>query len=220
MRSFSSLLIPSLLCACASYSPSSAPVPQPSPQEWTFHEDIAVAAEPYADEERQIATFDADLNNADVIAIQVTLENRGKRTVVVRPSDMLLELPGGRTLVSSSVTTVVSKVGESGSVVGAAIAFGIIGAIVASDAEDEARTARTADYKEKAFKDVTLHGSDSAYGFVFFIPPRGTDPFETATLLVRLVDFELATSEIVEVSLSGLDYVETTSQKKPRNEQK
>ena len=219
MRFLASVLFTSVLAACASYTPSSAPVPKPSLEDWVIQQDIAVAADPYADEERQVATFDANLNDADVIAIQVVVENRGERSIVVRPSDMILELPGGKTFSSSGVTTVVSKVGESGSVVGATIAFGIVGALIASDAEDEARTARIADYKEKAFKDSTLRSGQSEYGFVFFIPPRGTNPFDEANLLVRVVDFDLATSEIVEVALSGMGYEETVSKKKKKNEE-
>jgi hypothetical protein len=122
---------------------------------------------------------------------------------------MILELPDGKKFSPSGITTVVNKVGESGSVVGAAIAFGIIGVIAASGAEEEARTVRTADYKEKSFKETTLGQDESAHGFIFFIPPRGTEPFDKATLRVRFIDFDSATSEIVEVPLSGLNYEET-----------
>jgi hypothetical protein len=198
-----------LLGACASYTPSSAPVPEPAPAEWIIQNTLAVAADPFEDAESQSATFDADLNEADVIAIQVIVENRGPQAVLVRPSDMILELPDGKKFSPSGITTVVNKVGESGSVVGAAIAFGIIGVIAASGAEEEARTVRTADYKEKSFKETTLGQDESAHGFIFFIPPRGTEPFDKATLRVRFIDFDSATSEIVEVPLSGLNYEET-----------
>ena len=93
---------------------------------------------------------------------------------------------------TSGVTTVVNKVGESGSVVGAAIAFGIIGMLAASSAEEKARTARMADYKDKAFKEALLGPNESAHGFVFFIPPRGTESFDKAKLRVRFVDFDAA----------------------------
>jgi hypothetical protein len=198
-----------LLGACASYTPSSAPVPEPAPAEWIIQNTLAVAADPFEDAESQSATFDADLNEADVISIQVIVENRGPQAVLVRPSDMILELPDGKKFSPSGITTVVNKVGESGSVVGAAIAFGIIGVIAASGAEEEARTVRTADYKEKSFKETTLGQDESAHGFIFFIPPRGTEPFDKATLRVRFIDFDSAISEIVEVPLSGLNYEET-----------
>lgn len=207
-----------LLGACASYTPSSAPVPEPATTEWVVQGTLAVAADPFADAERQKSTFDADLNEADVIAIQVVAENRGPRAMLVRPSDMILELPDGKKFSPSGITTVVSKVGESGSVVGSAIAFGIIGAMVASSAEDSARTARTADYKAKAFKETTLRQDESAHGFVFYIPPRGTEPFDEAKIRVRFVDFDAATSEFVEAPLNGLDYEEAVTKKKDEME--
>ena len=202
-----------LLTACASYTPSSAPVPEPTLTEWAVQGTLAVAVDPYADAERQKAFFDTDLNDADVIAIQVVAENRGSKAMLVRPSDIILELPDGKKFSPSGVTTVVNKVGESGSVVGAAIAFGIIGMIAASSAEEKARTARTADYKGKAFKEITLGPNESAHGFVFFIPPRGTESFDEAKLQVRFVDFDAATSEIVEAPLTGLKYEETKKKK-------
>jgi hypothetical protein len=208
-ETFAIVLSGVLLAGCASYTPSSAPIPEPTPAEWTVQNALAVAVDPYADAERQKATFDADLNKADVIAIQVVVENRQPRAMLVRPSDMALELPTGKKFSPSGVTTVVNKVGESGSVVGAAFAFGIIGAIAASDSEESARTARTADYKEKAFIETILRRQESAHGFVFFIPPRGTEPFDAATLRLRFIDFESAVSEVIEVPLSGLNYEET-----------
>ena len=202
-----------LLAACASYTPSSAPVPEPMPTAWTVQGTLAVAADPYADAERQKAFFDADLDEADVIAIEIVTENRGPNVMLVRPSDIILELPDGKKFSPSGVTTVVNKVGESGSVVGAAIAFGIIGMLAAPSAEEKARTARTADYKDKAFKETTLGQMDSAHGFVFFIPPRGTEPFDEAKLWVRFIDFDTATSEMVVTPLTGLKFEETKKKK-------
>lgn len=204
----SALIVP-FLAACASYTPSSAPVPEPIATEWSIEDTVAVAVDPYSDAKRQMATFDANLNSADVIAMQVVAQNRGPQPMLIRPSDMVLELPGGRKLSPSGITTVVNKVGERGSVVGASIAFGLIGAIVASNAEESARNARTADYKEKAFKDTTMAANDEAHGFVFFIPPRGTAAFDQATLQVRFIDLDAATSKVVRASVTGLHYEET-----------
>jgi hypothetical protein len=90
----------------------------------------------------------------------------------------------------------------------------INGALAASSAEEKARTARTADYKEKAFRDATLGEGESAHGFVFFIPPRGIEAFDEAKLRVRFVDFDEATSEFVDVPLAGLGYEEAKGRKK------
>ena len=87
-RSVINLFLGFLLVGCAFYTPSSAPVPEPTPTAWVIQGTLAVAADPYADTERQKAIFDADLNEADVIAIQIVTENRGSKAVLVRPSDI------------------------------------------------------------------------------------------------------------------------------------
>lgn len=205
-------LTAAVLSGCASYEPSSAPVPAPTAGDWYEAAGLAASVDPYMDVERQKKVFDADMNAADVIALQVSVENRTSRSQVVRPSDMMLILNDDRAFSPASVSAAVNKVGESGSVVGATIAFGLIGYLVASDKEDSARTARAEDYREKAFKDVTLASGDKANGFVFFIPPKGTEPFDDATLRVRFVDFDASTSETVDVKLTGLGYEETVEQ--------
>lgn len=206
-------LTTAVLSGCASYDPSSAPVPAPATDDWYETSGVAASVDPYVDVERQKEVFDADMNAANVIPLQVSVENRTSRSQIVRPSDMMLVLNDDRALSPASVSATVNKVGESGSVVGATIAFGLIGYLVASNSEDSARTARAVDYKEKAFNDVTLVSGDKANGFVFFIPPKGTQPFDDATLRVRFVDSDGSSSEMVDVKLTGLGYVETV--KKP-----
>lgn len=211
--SFSAAL---LVAACASYTPSSAPIPDRTSLAWSESDGLAVSADPFVEAERQTATFDADLNEADVIAIQVSVENRTERNMLVRPSDMQLMLPRNRVIAPSGITTTVNKIGENGSVVGATIAFGLIGALAASNAEENARTARTANYREKAFDEAILAKGEWSHGFVFFIPPQGTEPFDEAKLRVRFVDFDSAKSEMVEVGLVGLGYEETKEAKSRR----
>ena len=204
-----------LMTACASYEPSTTAAPEPSPSQWITQGEFAAAAEPYVDAERQKAVFDADFDEADVIAIQVVIENRGQTPKLVRPSDIVLELPDGQKLPPASVATTVIQVGESGSVIGSALAFGVIGAVVAADAENEARAARTLDYQSKALQVSALNKNERAHGFVFFIPPRGTEPFDEGTLTVRFADTADSTSEVVELPLRGLSYEEEVDQKKP-----
>ncbi len=201
------------MAACASYEPSTVAVPQPTASQWVVLGDFAAAAEPYVDPEQQQAIFDADFDEADVIAIQVVVENRGKTSKLVRPSDIVLELPDGQKLPPATVATTVTKVGEDGSVVGSALAFGVIGAIVAANAENEARAARTQDYQGKALQVSALNKNDQAHGFVFFIPPRGTQPFDEGTLHVRFADTADSTSQVVELPLTGISYEEEVEEK-------
>jgi hypothetical protein len=211
-------LTAAVMSGCASYDPSSAPVPMPATGDWYEADGLAASVDPYVDVERQKKVFDADMNAADVIPLQVSVENRTSRSQVVRPSDMILVLNDNRAFSPASVSATVNKVGESGSVVGATLAFGLVGYLVASNSEDTARTARAVDYKEKSFRDVTLAAGDKANGFVFFIPPKGTQPFDDATLRVRFVDFDGSSSEMVDVKLTGLGYIETV--KKSNNDVK
>ncbi|MDH3596540.1 MAG: hypothetical protein OEU09_06955 [Rhodospirillales bacterium] len=197
-----------LASGCASYTPSSAPVPDASAiQLKQANRGVEAGADVYVEEERQKAIFDANLDEAGVIAIQVLAKNKTKRRMLVRPTDMVLTLQNGRAISTAGVNSVVNKVGEDGSVVGAALAFGIIGMLAASSAEEEARTARTEDYKHKAFKEVTLAPGQSGHGFVFFIPPPGTPDFNHATLRVRFVDSDTAKSRSVQLALRDLGFV-------------
>ncbi len=208
-----------LVAACASYEPSTVAIAEPSPQDWTVKGDIAASADPYVDEQRQEAVFDANFDEADVIAIQVVVENRGDNPMLVRPSDMVLALPDGTKLAPSSVSATVNKVGEDGSVVGAGLAFGVIGVIAAAGAESEARAARTEDYQSKAFEVSAIDQGEMTHGFVFFMPPKGTADFDEATLSVRFSDTAASTSDVIELPLTGLSYEEEEeSEPAPRND--
>ncbi|MFQ5520114.1 MAG: hypothetical protein ACE5FK_01850 [Candidatus Methylomirabilia bacterium] len=195
---------------CASYTPSSAPIPKAEAMPvWTTEGTVALGADPYVQPDRQTAVFDADLNGAGVLPIQVLLRNEGTRQRLIRPSNMSLVLPVGSEISSAGASAVAAKLESTGGVVGASIAFGLIGFLVASSAEDKARAARLADYRGKELQDVTLKKDESAHGFVYFIPPPGTPAFDDATLTVRFVDVEEATSFVVRLRLSGLGFKET-----------
>ena len=197
----------SLAGACASYEPSSAPVEPKTAFSLIEAEAFAAGANPYATPEEYEPIFDADLDKSDVIALHVMVENRRPSAVLVRPTDMSLILADGRAISPSSSLKVANKVGEDGSVIGAAIAFGIIGAIVASNSEEKARAARIDDYESKSLDTADLNPSDSADGVVFFIPPKSWPAFDAAELSVRAIDTVEGTSTAVSVPLTGLNYV-------------
>lgn len=196
-----------LAAGCASYTPSSAPVPRAADAKAEVAEGgVVIGVDPYVEPERQKSAFDADFDEAGVLAIQLSAANEGGKRVLIRRSDMLLTLPDGSQIRPAGATSVVTKVGESGSVVGATIMFGIIGLLAAGSAEDTARAARTNDYRSKELQDLSLAPGESGDGFVFFIPPPETEPFETAELAVRVVDTETVTSHVLRVTLRGLGF--------------
>lgn len=200
------LLVSTILASCASYTPTSRQVVHIEESKWQVADNVAAAADAYLEAERQKTVFDADLTEANVIAIQLAVENKGAKTMLVRNSDVQLVLADGRSFAPSGVHTTVARVGESGSVVGAGLAFGLIGVLVASNAESKARIARTADYSEKAFTDTYLANGERGDGVVFFIPSTPVCKIDGATLKVRFVEADTAKSMVIDVPLPSGPY--------------
>jgi hypothetical protein len=197
---------------CASYTPSSAPVPKAETMlAWRAEGPVAIGADPYVQSERQKATFDGDLSKAGVLPIQVSLYNRGDRQVLIRPSDMVLKLPEGGEVSQAGAATAAARLESNGGVIASSIAFGLVGFLVSSSAADKARAARVEDYRRKELQEVRLRKDETAHGFVYFIPAPETKPFTEATLKVRFVDVEEATSFVVPLPLSGLEFKGSTS---------
>ena len=207
---FSMLVIAPMVGACASYEPSSAIIPEQSEFHMIGADNVLAGALPYIDAKQQEAMFDADFNASDVLAINVFVENRRAEAILVRPSDATLKLPDGRNLVPSSAAKIANKVGEDGSVIGATIAFGIIGLIASQNAEEKARAARIDDYDSKSLQVTELRQGDTANGFLFFLLPQSSPGFDTAELSVRFIDPASAQNWIVEIPLEGLR-IEPTS---------
>ena len=193
---------------CASYEPTATAMPSPTVQQedWHVQNGMAVAAYPIVEEPQQQQMFDANLNDTGVIPIQVVIENRTERVKWVRPVDMVMTLPDKRTFGPTAVDSVAARVDEDGSIAGSYLAFGIIGYVVASNAENSAKQARTADYEAKSLRSSKLSQDQSSHGFVFFIPPPGTGELDEATLSVFFVDDQEAASERIDVPLTGLKF--------------
>ncbi len=210
MRRSLALLLSSLipLTGCASYTPSSAPIPTGADMlAWHAEGGLGVGADPYVDLEEQEAVFDVNLMAGGVLAVNILVQNDSDRQLLVRRTDIVLVLPDGTQLRPAGASQAASKMESGvGGVIGAAVAFGIIGLLVAQSARDKADTARHTDYMSKEFKDATLGKGESAYGFVYFIPPLGTPSFNEGTLKVRWVDTKEGTSTAIPVALTGLGY--------------
>jgi len=151
--------------------------------------------------------FDADFRDKRVIVFQVFVHNRGDQPLVVRRSDIALALPGGREMGPTSATAVAGLFDSSGDVMAWALAGGIIGAIAASSAAETEASARRADYQGKELKDaVKLAPGEVQHGFVFFVPPRGTPPFDDTLLTVRFTSVQDAPVAAVRVPVAGLGF--------------
>ena len=197
------------LSGCASYAPTSAPSPKSSSLPFTVTEGyVTVGADPYTQADRLKACFGGNLNEAGVLPIQVMIRNDGDRKILVRPSDVLLVLPGGGQFCPSGASAAASKMESIGGVVASGIAFGLIGVLVASSAEDKARGARLEDFKRKELQEARLGPGESASGFLYFVPPPGTKAFSQADVVFCPVDMDDATSSAVKLPLSRLDFKE------------
>jgi len=206
------LLVFLVFTGCATYTPSSAPIPKLDVMPASRQEaSVTCGADPYVQVDRQKATFGNDLGKVGILPILIFLQNREAREVLVRPSDIALTLPNGGEVGCASASATAAKFESMGGVIAAASAFGIVGLLVASSAEDKARAARLEDYRRKELKEVCLKKDESAHGFVYFIPPPDTQSFAEATLKVRFIDVEEGTSSVISLPLKGLVFQGNTN---------
>jgi len=201
------------LSACASYKGSAAliPTPEAMPASATAGS-LAVSADPYVTKDRIKPVFDGDLIDEGVLPIQVVVRNGSDKRMLVRGADMILALPGGTQLSSAGATAVASRFEQGiGDVIGWGIGFGVIGMLAASANKEKVRAARLADYRSKELSEAFLAPGESAHGFVFFIPPKGTPDLSDAMLTVRFVDIKDGSRESVQLPLRGLAFTARAS---------
>ncbi|MGB0629067.1 MAG: hypothetical protein ACPGRZ_00100 [Alphaproteobacteria bacterium] len=172
----------------------------------TETKDVEAAAEAVADPFVQRARFDGDLTKARVIAIRASLKNNSDRDLTFRPPDAELILKDGTSLRVATGSDAAYKVGEEGSIIGAGIAFGLIGVIAAANAEEQARKARTADYQNKMFRNLTLVPRQESAGYLYFIPPDGTASFDEATLRIPGAGLTGPSPDHVEIPLKKVGF--------------
>ena len=158
-----------LLGGCASYKPTAAPVEQVTDSQLVFNaEGYGAKVEPYLDKARQQQYFNADFNKAGYLVVDVVVKNEGKDPVEVRPYDIYLVFPGGTQMSPVEGKVVATQIEENGSVVGSILMFGLVGGIVATQAEHDAKNARILDYGAKELKETTLASGASAQGYLFY----------------------------------------------------
>jgi hypothetical protein len=158
-----------LLGGCASYKPTATPVEQVTDNELVFNaEGYGAKVEPYLDKARQQKYFNADFTKAGFLVVDVVVKNEGKDPVEVRPYDIYLVFPGGSQMAPMEGRVVATQIEENGSVVGSVLMFGLVGGIVATQAEHDAKNARILDYGGKELKETTLAPGASTQGYLFY----------------------------------------------------
>jgi hypothetical protein len=172
----------------------------------TLEQPIALGAEPYWQRDRQVEVFDDDLGSAGILAVLVCFENRDERTLLARPSDVLLRLPDGVPVSPAGPSSVASRLEHRSAYV---LANGVYYAYRTNVAIDQARSDREADLVKKGLPERRLGRGKRALGFVFFVLPSTVEPFTEATLEVRFVDVEEGSSFVVSLPLVLHDPEET-----------
>lgn len=193
------------ISGCAHYSSTSAPIPVVGSMPVCQTEGaLEVGADPYIQPDRQKTVFGCDLNAVGILPIQVYVQNKGKDRLLIRPSDMVLEFPDGTQISPVGASAAAAKMESIGRVVGASLAFGLIGMLAASKAEDKARADRLEDYRRKELQEAKLGKGDSAHGFLYFSPAQGTQALSSGVLLIRAVNVDDGSSFVARVPLTGL----------------
>lgn len=193
---------------CASpHTRGVAPVPTPAAMPaWKADETVGVGVDPYVQPARQTAVFGFGLTQKGVMPVQLFVQNLGDRRLLVRPSDLRLALPDGSHIGPAGVSAVVSKLQKDEDHFWAFFFGGFLGHAAAVSASDKATAALIADYRSKELQELMLGKEESGHGFVYFIPVPGTPAFTDATLRVRFVDPQEATSFVMELGLDGLGF--------------
>lgn len=204
-----------VFAGCAKYQASSVSVPKgPDMPAWRPQGPVEVGADPYVDLKRQEAVFGGNLNKAGVFPIQLFIINRGNNELMVRTSEITLMLPGEDEIIPAGATAAAQRMEEKGDVVAATICCGIPGFLVASDAADKRRQARSEDYRQKEFRQASLRPGESSHGFLYFIPPDYIKPFSSAVLKVEFWDIVEANAFDVSLPLSGIVFEEGSGKTK------
>ncbi|HKA06892.1 MAG TPA: hypothetical protein VKD71_06510 [Gemmataceae bacterium] len=196
------------LAACSSYKGTGVAVPQAGrlPFQTTVGS-VSISADPYVTEDRQKAIFDGKLYEKGIVAIHLVVQNSGERRLLVRRSDMLLVLPNGMAIATASPALVAEKFNSRGDIRAWTLGFGIVGGLIASANAEEERAARKADYQNKEFKEeTTLIRDDAAHGFLYFVVPPHPDPFDQATLSIKVVDVQDGAASVIVVPLTNLKF--------------
>jgi hypothetical protein len=148
----------------------------------------------------------AALQNSGVLTIEVTAKSQTERTVVVRASDMRLQLKDGQVLEPSSFNSVLSALDKNSQAGGATAAatMPLIGLLVTAAEEQSKQAERESQLKlgtKTLFADRTLKTGNKETGIVFFNMPKDRKISEEATLTVWVVDPPLAEGAKADVLL-------------------
>jgi hypothetical protein len=213
-----------LLAGCTAYGGGETQTAQIPAMPYSVKEGaVSLGADPHVQSDRQEQIFDADFASLAVLPVQVVVGNSGDQPLRVDPEFFKLSLPGKEATtprpgsevalffppeagVAHYATTGVSMLGGLAGPIGAIAGrvAGLLGSMMLSQMDSEAAQGRQDDYARKELKSVQLRRGEFARGFLFFVLPRGTPPFEEAMLSFSVTrdNTEIAIARIL---LKGLN---------------
>ncbi len=172
---------------------------------------VLASVEPLVHPERLKEEFDSPIDQAGIIAINVSVTNKGIQRLLVRDSDIRLVLPNGRRIAPAGTSLLAARLAKPGQA--DAVTVGLLGAplgglvqMAEAAEEKKKRLARQNDFRAKQLGERVLGKNDSAQGFVYFMPAAGTPAFNQADLVVWFVDPETARGVQLKLPLKELGF--------------
>ena len=212
-----------LLDACSTYSAKDAPHPVVMPYRHQLGP-LSLGVDAYTQPSRQEEVFGEDLTKIAVLPVHVVVSNTATRPVVIAAENFELALPGKQSAtprpsfeiagllapelgVADYATAGVGMLGGLGGAIGAVAGrmVSYLGAAALGWSRDKTLQARGEDYDHKSFKPVRLAQGQSAEGFLFFVIPPGTPPFNDALLRLSAQPNENENLTLT-ITMTGLGY--------------
>lgn len=212
-----------MLGACSTYSAKEAPRAVAMPYGHQLGP-LSLGADAYTQSSRQEEVFGEDLTRIAVLPVRVVVNNTADRPIAIAPENFELALPSKQSTaprpsfeisgllapevgVADYATAGVGMLGGLGGAIGAVAGrvIGYLGATALGWSRDKTLQARGEDYDHKSFKAVSLAKGQSAEGFLFFVIPHGTPPFNDALLRLNAQPNENESLTLT-VTLTGLGY--------------
>ncbi|MGO9613927.1 MAG: hypothetical protein ACLPX5_12950 [Dissulfurispiraceae bacterium] len=201
-----------LLSPCSEYS-ASAVTPVESESRSTYYEEggLLVVADSYVYRKQDAYdNFDSWLVWDGILPIQVVVENQGERRVWLLRSNIVLEFSSDNILNPTRTMKLMEnppRASDGG--LGLLLGWPLL---IASQSQANTWWARWNEFSSGEFFDVLLRKGESAHGYIFFVVPKDSRSMDVATLVLRFVAAEDASTFDIRLPLKGI-YIGITPEK-------
>jgi hypothetical protein len=150
---------------------------------------VSVGADVYSQPDRQRTYFRVSFQKANMVPIQVHINNRGDKPISVRPAEICLETSEGAWNSPLSSRAAAEKVLERAKGAGIALGAvlgGVIGLVTQAYAAEEAEKKLIEELQQKELKAATLGKGESVHGFLYYAFPGEIPPTSALTLVATV----------------------------------